>query len=288
MKNLEKEYKEQISLETPDLWSRIEAGVDAYEASKAGASPDAASPETGSPSKIVKFDSKRFINIIGRVSVAAIVFLVLTVTYNVTRHSRKAAAPEYAADTATADFSATESAKAEATYEAEEGAAVYEDLEAVTESATETEAAGSYSAVDNSLEDTSPALSTDAASHDKLESKEATAERASDSKAVSTDEVESLFGIGATESVEFLSTINKMGLLAIHDLQIIETSLTDTSSYGFTAEGDEPVSIASFKSGSKPTGFLLFYRVKDSAIDILAVKEAGDSGAFIYTKPVTE
>lgn len=34
MKNLEIEYKNQIELEIPDLWSRIEAGVDAYEASK--------------------------------------------------------------------------------------------------------------------------------------------------------------------------------------------------------------------------------------------------------------
>lgn len=34
MKNLETEYRDQISMELPDLWSRIEAGVDAYEASK--------------------------------------------------------------------------------------------------------------------------------------------------------------------------------------------------------------------------------------------------------------
>lgn len=34
MKELEIEYKKQIELELPDLWSRIESGVDAYEASK--------------------------------------------------------------------------------------------------------------------------------------------------------------------------------------------------------------------------------------------------------------
>ena len=35
MKQLETEYKKQIELELPDLWSRIEAGVDEYEANKA-------------------------------------------------------------------------------------------------------------------------------------------------------------------------------------------------------------------------------------------------------------
>jgi len=34
MKNLETEYKDQISAEAPDLWSRIEAGIDEIEAKK--------------------------------------------------------------------------------------------------------------------------------------------------------------------------------------------------------------------------------------------------------------
>ena len=34
MKSLETEYRDAISLELPDLWSRIEAGVDEYEANK--------------------------------------------------------------------------------------------------------------------------------------------------------------------------------------------------------------------------------------------------------------
>ena len=34
MKNLEIEYNNMINAELPDLWSRIEAGVDAYEAEK--------------------------------------------------------------------------------------------------------------------------------------------------------------------------------------------------------------------------------------------------------------
>ncbi|MCR5655627.1 MAG: hypothetical protein K6G07_08335, partial [Lachnospiraceae bacterium] len=34
MKELEHEYQNAISLDAPDLWSRIEAGVDAYEAEK--------------------------------------------------------------------------------------------------------------------------------------------------------------------------------------------------------------------------------------------------------------
>ena len=34
MKQLEIEYKNAISLEVPDLWNRIEAGIDEYEATK--------------------------------------------------------------------------------------------------------------------------------------------------------------------------------------------------------------------------------------------------------------
>ena len=34
MKQLDIEYKNAISLELPDLWSRIEAGIDEFEAAK--------------------------------------------------------------------------------------------------------------------------------------------------------------------------------------------------------------------------------------------------------------
>jgi len=44
MKNLETEYKDQISAEVPDLWGRIEAGIDEIEAKK-DASKEAPTPE---------------------------------------------------------------------------------------------------------------------------------------------------------------------------------------------------------------------------------------------------
>ncbi|MBQ9863160.1 MAG: hypothetical protein IJM28_04555 [Lachnospiraceae bacterium] len=44
MKNLETEYKDQISAEVPDLWGRIEAGIDEIEAKK-GASKEAPTTE---------------------------------------------------------------------------------------------------------------------------------------------------------------------------------------------------------------------------------------------------
>ena len=34
MKKFDEEYKKEIDLEVPDLWDRIEAGVDAFEAEK--------------------------------------------------------------------------------------------------------------------------------------------------------------------------------------------------------------------------------------------------------------
>ena len=90
MKNLENEYKEAISHETPDLWSRIEAGVDAYEASKKEIAPETVeTPSKVSRDNVVNFRFKKAINIIGKISVAAVLVAAVAVTINVTRTGRK-------------------------------------------------------------------------------------------------------------------------------------------------------------------------------------------------------
>ncbi len=78
MKALETEYKKQISLDIPDLWDRIEAGVDEYEATKT----------TEAEVKVVDIDrkkknNKKIIVMIGKIAgAAACMLLAATVIFN--------------------------------------------------------------------------------------------------------------------------------------------------------------------------------------------------------------
>lgn len=89
MKQLETEYKNQISLETPDLWSRIEAGVDKYESER----PETSEPSQGtqkSEDNIVNFKTRKVMYTIGRITVAAVCVLCLFATVNLLKggHSK--------------------------------------------------------------------------------------------------------------------------------------------------------------------------------------------------------
>lgn len=59
MKQLDIEYKNQISAEVPDLWSRIEAGVDAYEASKRNNASEQEKVETEAVKETAKVETIR-------------------------------------------------------------------------------------------------------------------------------------------------------------------------------------------------------------------------------------
>lgn len=96
MKQLDNEYKKQIAIELPDLWDRIEAGVDAYEASKHDetATADTVADEiektvaddnieaTDNDNKVVDIKNVRRIRLItiGKIiAAAACIFLVINV-----------------------------------------------------------------------------------------------------------------------------------------------------------------------------------------------------------------
>lgn len=78
MKKFETEYKDQIAIELPDLWDRIEAGVDEYEATKN--STVTALADDNIENKITAISRKRtFVTIAKVLGAAACLFIVINV-----------------------------------------------------------------------------------------------------------------------------------------------------------------------------------------------------------------
>jgi len=78
MKKFETEYKNQIAIELPDLWDRIEAGVDEYEATKN--STVTALADDNIENKITAISRKRtFVTIAKVLGAAACLFIVINV-----------------------------------------------------------------------------------------------------------------------------------------------------------------------------------------------------------------
>ena len=129
MKQLDIEYKNAISLELPDLWSRIEAGIDEFEATKKNGNNTENKfdqPEirvtadqviTNEPVNINerRKNSARTLRYIKRISAAAASILVLVVVIKALglRGSQSSTAPMSDA----ADYAAPESAASEAASE---------------------------------------------------------------------------------------------------------------------------------------------------------------------------
>ena len=289
MKNLEKEYKAEISNNAPDLWSRIEAGVDAYEASRKETAP--ATPKVPD-TKIVKFDGKRLITIIGKISVAALIFIVVAVTFNMTRGVRKDAAPAAAETTQMADNSAATEASTEVNYEEASNAASEaaseplpileaDDSTQVVESPVRYEEPGG---ITNDAKETDPSFIIDAPATDAKGEKasEATLSPSTDSESVSMKTVAKVFEVSNLSALKFLSDLNNLGLTDLNGIAIVDTDVTDATLYGL--ETEEPFSVAYFTAGSGDTEYLLFYNADTtSGIDILAVKNIKADG-FLYTK----
>ena len=87
MKQLETEYKNQISLETPNLWNRIEAGIDKYECEQKENAPSSPISEK-SKGNAVNFKTRKIMYTIGRITAAAICVLAIGATINFFRGGR--------------------------------------------------------------------------------------------------------------------------------------------------------------------------------------------------------
>ena len=280
MKNLEKEYKEAISHETPDLWSRIEAGVDAYEASKKETAPETVeTPSETGRDNVVNFKFKKAINIIGKISVAAVLVAAVAVTINLTRTGRDFSAKP-AAEATMADSTAEESTS---TYSPSEEATKPIDL---LPPVAEAETSESPIMNGDTAKEESPSLIIDSPSkrgEDAAQS-DASPSFEADDEAVTVKSLVNTFDIGNLDAIRFLSELNNLGLTDLRGLTVIESEETDSSVYGFETD-EETFSIASFTAGSNRERYLLFYSADtDSGIKLLAVKKDDENGAFIYSE----
>ena len=143
MKQLEIEYKNAICLEVPDLWSRIEAGIDEYESSK-----------VKEEKKVIKFDHKKVIAYAGRFSAAAVCLLLAMGAFKLVSGGDKAAnmatseapmmsdsAATYTAADECCEPAAAEEYKTDSDMEAEQSFdSSYSMSDAASEAATESEA----------------------------------------------------------------------------------------------------------------------------------------------------
>lgn len=133
MNNFENEYKNYAKDSAPNLWDRIEAGVDAYEAANVQAV--GAQSDTESDNRVIKKNfRKKYLPLCGGLAAAvALIVIVVPVMKNPTVMSSR--------DT----MSAEAPAAAEASYVAEEAPAAAEVFEAeVAEESYADEAAGAY------------------------------------------------------------------------------------------------------------------------------------------------
>lgn len=142
MKQLDIEYKNQISMEIPDLWSRIEAGVDAYEAEKIKNTSSTEDVSEYKESNIVKFSKKatRFATVGGgMIAAAACIFIVVKVVIGLKGAGDYSDAPSmnFATASDTCESAACEDAEAYYSDEAYEEAAT--EAEYYEKAATEAE-----------------------------------------------------------------------------------------------------------------------------------------------------
>lgn len=280
MKNLEKEYKEAIKNETPDLWSRIEAGVDAYEASKKETAPETVeTPSETGRNNVVNFKFKKAINIIGKISVAAVLVAAVAVTINLTGTGRDFSA-EPASEAAMADSTAEESTH---TYSPSEEATKPIDL---LPPVAEAESSESPIMNGDTAKEESPSLNIDSPTkrgEDATQS-DASPSFEADNDAVTVKSLVNTFDIGNLDAIRLLSELNNLGLTDLRGLTVTHREETDSSVYGFETD-EETFSIASFTAGSNRERYLLFYSADtDSGIKLLAVKKDDENGAFIYSE----
>jgi len=277
MKNLEKEYKEQISLETPDLWSRIEAGVDAYESSKKEAAPSVSVTDTDT--KVVRFDTKKFINIIGKISVAAVLILAVAATYNVTRKGKSDSST--ATEAAIADMqNASEATESYDSFKEAESAEMSESpiINDSPSVITNPESDSSYS------KDTYPTLSpSEAIRPGELESDTNAEDSMGESADIRLiDKSARDLALSWDDAFIIYKGLTELGLTDITELKAEKDSVDGSLIYGPDYK-DISLNVAGFFAGEDKIPYLLFYRT-ESGIEIIAVKN-NETGEFIYINP---
>ena len=252
MKNLENEYKDQISHEKSELWSRIEAGVDAYEASK-NSNVQTFTPVTpiqNPDNNISRIRRKKFMDTFPRIAIAAACLVLAVFSFNMVRNiGNKSASPSASpgmneSPSPSPAYESDHSNAADAMYEAETDYS--EAAEPEQNKAAESDRGKNYEAAAEFSEDASPAF--EPAVEDML--------------------YDRLYELGFTDIT---------GLKP-------EDNYQHEQSLNINKE-EEMLKTASFTDTQTNDRCLLFYTVTDGEVEILAVTKDGDDEEFLYEKP---
>lgn len=284
MKQLEIEYKNAISLEVPDLWNRIEAGIDEYEATKKTDNISYIKEETDREKKTDRVNGKKVIAYIGRISAAAACLILAIGAFNLMRGSKNSSEMAASDAPAMADYAASET---------------YDEAPAIAEYAAEAEAEEEYS--DSYTTDAAPAQDTasesavekdDTASNkDTLSYKngirsESSAQPASEEQVILTP-IESLMIAAECSNVEAQKILLRLTLAGIDsptDFVPVEEDLEAgdelKSVEGF---GDDTISIRFADEAGKEYQ-MYCNKNDDGTIEVLAIIRADDSAEMIYKK----
>ena len=261
MKNLEKEYKEQISHEAPDLWSRIEAGIDAYEAGKSTQDiVNATAPVTEtSTDNITPIRKKNVIAIITRITAVAACVLILAATVKVTQRTKsESAAP--AADASYSESAAPSPSPADTQYE--------DSMAEATEPMPETEAediiapSKDASVKEEADKNSSPSLSPSESSVIK--------------DPVAFDDARD----------DLLPALEEIGFKLIKDFVLEDDSTDQALLAENTINDDIDFHVASFTDTKTSDKYYVVYTINDEdKAEILIVKKADNTGDILYTNP---
>ncbi len=281
MKQLEIEYKNAISLEVPDLWNRIEAGIDEYEATKKTDNISYIKEETKKEEKTNRVNSKKVIAYIGRISAAAVCLILAIGAFNLMRGSKNTAEMATSDAPATADFAASEAcdeAPAVAEYAAEAEAEEYSDTYEMDEATAPSEA--SESAIQNA--EGSSGKDTLSYKNGLRSESEALTNEIDNQNAV--ESLMSAVECDKDQALKMLLSLTIAGIDEPSDFALAAEEIEDVDEVKLLAGyGDDTLRI-SFTDKEAKEYLMYCNKNTDDTIDILAIVRADDSAEMIYKK----
>ena len=281
MKQLEIEYKNAISLEVPDLWNRIEAGIDEYEATKKTDNISYIKEETKNEEKTNRVNSKKVIAYIGRISAAAVCLILAIGAFNLMRGSKNTAEMATSDAPATADFAASEAsdeAPAVAEYAAEAEAEEYSDTYEMDEATAPNEA--SESAIQNA--EGSSGKDTLSYKNGLRSESEALTNEIDNQNAV--ESLMSAVECDKDQALKMLLSLTIAGIDEPSDFALAAEEIEDVDEVKLLAGyGDDTLRI-SFTDKEAKEYLMYLNKNTDDTIDILAIVRADDSAEMIYKK----
>lgn len=280
MKAIETEYKKQICLEIPDLWSRIEAGVDEYERTKPAEviMTEEKTEKTAEVNidtkeeKVTSINRKKTIIMIGKIAgAAACMMLAVTVLFNF--GSRKS-------DNATATSEAP--AAAEYVYSDEAPCASTEESVAMEEACEESaydDTNYSYISGANGVDATESSSITEADSSEiasDVENKEAVLEDISDEVKILVTELDCT----DEEAVDIIEILRRYEVGKIKTAEYRDTeSLLGHDLYDYTVYDNVKLL---WMTDSNDKQYILFTEYFDGKLVLKMIREEDFEGEILY------